>query len=361
MKRCLEICSIASEFPGSFVKNMQALIERAENSGIILEFVFPIEAEKRQWCKEISKKVKVYFVNASKAVISPSTYKQLRNILCKGNYDIVHCHYESYDIPTKIIKCVCRLPFRLIFHLHCNPLAFPEIYSPLKRIYYKLKYKFFTRNVELVAINDRDKKIIEGYSKKSQIRTILNGVSLSELSNKFIADKNNFMMLGWEFFTKGDDIVLDACKLLAQRGHNFKMFINGNDDTLQKINEYLNGPFPDYLEFQKPQYDRNDFFSLADVLIVASRTETFNYGIAEASYLGKHIITSDIHGVSWSFCLPNVHTFKSESSEELANLMEEYLLKGNEWQFDKQAVSNHIADRYSDSAWSKALIELYNE
>ena len=35
MKRCLEICAIASEFPGSFVKNMQALIERAENSGII--------------------------------------------------------------------------------------------------------------------------------------------------------------------------------------------------------------------------------------------------------------------------------------------------------------------------------------
>ena len=76
------------------------------------------------------------------------------------------------------------------------------------------------------------------------------------------------------------------------------------------------------------------FVKNMQVLIVASRTETFNYGIAEASYLGKHIITSDIHGVSWSFCLPNVHTFKSESAQELANLMEEYLLKGNEWLFD---------------------------
>lgn len=102
------------------------------------------------------------------------------------------------------------------------------------------------------------------------------------------------------------------------------------------------------------------FVKNMQVLIVASRTETFNYGIAEASYLGKHIITSDIHGVSWSFCLPNVHTFKSESVEELANLMEEYLLKSNEWQFDRKEVSNHIVDHYSDSVWSKSLIELYN-
>ncbi len=362
MKRCLEICSIASEFPGSFVKNMQALIERAEKEQIKIEFVFPPQAQEHLWCKQLSQKTKVHFVEASKAALNPKTYAQLGKILRKGNYDIVHCHYESYDIPTKVLKSFYHLRFRLICHLHCNPVACLEIYSPLKQIYYKIMYKYFTVGNELIAINKNDADVIAKFAKKATVHTILNGIDINDLKQKELANFScTFMMHGWEFYRKGVDLVIEACKFLHEKGYTFKTVINGNENTKKLIDEYLNGVLYDFLEFQEPQYNRNDFFDLSPVFIMASRSETFNYGIAEASYLGKHIITSDIHGVSWSFCLPNVHTFKSESVQELANLMEEYLLKGNEWEFDKQAVSNYIADRYSDSAWSKALIELYNE
>lgn len=46
MKRCLEICSISSEFSGGFIKNMDMLIDRTEKDQIQVGSVFPIGAEK---------------------------------------------------------------------------------------------------------------------------------------------------------------------------------------------------------------------------------------------------------------------------------------------------------------------------
>ncbi len=361
MKRCLEICSIASEFPGSFVKNMQALIERAEKKQIKIEFVFPPEAQEHLWCKQLSQKTNVYFVTASKAALNPKTYRQLGKILRNGNYDIVHCHYESYDIPTKILKSFYKFTFRLICHLHCNPVACLEIYSPLKQLYYKIMYKFFTVGNELIAINKNDADIITKFAKKATVYTILNGIDINDLKQKQPVNYScTFMMHGWEFYRKGVDLVIEACKILHEKGYTFKTVINGNENTKKLIDEYLNGTCYDFLKFQEPQYDRNNFFNLSPVFIMASRSETFNYGIAEASYLGKHIITSDIHGVSWCFCLPNVHIFENENVEGLANLMEDYLVNSKNWSFDKEQVAQHIVDHYSDTAWSKALIELYS-
>ncbi len=359
-KRCLQLCAIASEFPGSFIKQIQALAKKGEEEGVEMEFVFPVQAKERLWCKEISKKYKVFFVDSSKAAININTYRQLNAILKKGQYDIVHCHYEGYDIPTKVIKRWNRLSFKLIWHLHCNPMSRLELYTPLKRIYYTIRYRYFSKENLLITNNKTDAEVIVKYAKKAKVHTITNGVNVCGLEKKEIqAYPYTFMMLGWLFHIKGVDLVIEACKRLYEKGYSFKMLVNGNEKTLQQIKEYIQGDLPPYLYFQMPQYNRNDFFDLADVLIVASRSETFNYGIAEACYLGKHIITSNIHGVDWCFGLPNVHIFENESVEALANRMEEYILNNKAWLFDKKKVENFILDNYSDENWAKEMMKVY--
>ena len=222
-------------------------------------------------------------------------------------------------------------------------------------------YRYFTKGSELIAINQKDAEIIAKYAKKATVHTVLNGIDTSDLQQKSITNYScTFMMHGWEFYRKGVDLVIDACKILHDKGYDFKTVINGNDTTQEIMDAYLKGTHCDFLQFQEPQYNRNDFFDLSPVFVMASRSETFNYGIAEASYLGKYVITSDIHGVSWCFNLPNVHIFKSESAVDLAALMEEYLIHSEKWRFDKEYVTQYILDHYTDAAWSKALIELYN-
>ena len=62
MKKCIEFCSIASDFPGSFIKCMHKLMRESQKENMKIEFVFPYEAKDKIWCKNLMKETKVFFI-----------------------------------------------------------------------------------------------------------------------------------------------------------------------------------------------------------------------------------------------------------------------------------------------------------
>ena len=73
------------------------------------------------------------------------------------------------------------------------------------------------------------------------------------------------------------------------------------------------------------------------------------------------MICSNIPGMSWSFYLPNVNTFETESYESLACEMEKYLKNPSLFSFDKEFVRNEIMNNFSDEIWIKNMIEIYSK
>ena len=361
MKKCIEFCSIASDFPGSFIKCMHKLMRESQKENMKIEFVFPYEAKDKIWCKNLMKETKVYFISAKKASLNLKTYVEIYKILKNNNYDIIHSHYESFDINLFIMKKILKLKSRLIFHLHDCPLEHLNDVGIFKSLYYQLKYILFTKNVEIIAINKKNEETVKKFSKKCAYTKLLyNGISFDDLKyNNSISTIQTFITLGWDFYVKGDDLILKAADILFKKGYKFKLIINGNDTTFQQIKKFLKCDIPKYIEFQQPVIDRNDFFNKGNIFLQASRNETFSFGVCEASYAGKVVICSNIPGMSWSFYLPNVNTFESESYESLACEMEKYLKNPSLFSFDKEFVRNEIMNNFSDEIWIKNMIEIY--
>ena len=153
---------------------------------------------------------------------------------------------------------------------------------------------------------------------QERTRTVLNGIVTQRIADtrKSSAEKQyDFLTFGWDFMRKGVDLILSVCERLREEGYQFKLYLNGNDETWRVFKEYWKGSTPSYLICGNPTNDINSLFTKAKVFISASRAETFSYAICEAAYSGLPVISSDIPGVEWAHKLPTVSFFEAGGVE----------------------------------------------
>lgn len=351
----LQVCAYGADYPGNFIASLETLENTLKEKGIHTIYAFVEKAYMKPWCKLIQARTKVYFLPESKARVLPKTYRIFHKIYHENTVDIVHSHFELYDIPATI---TAPKGTKIFWHLH-DPI---DPGFGLRRIIWNLQYGIVGKRAKLISVSDfyRDSVIRMGFP-AVQTTTVLNCINLKRIHNCHNSSKKSydFLTFGWDFHRKGDDLILEACARLSKEGYNFRLLLNGNEQTWPKLHAYLQGEIPPWLICGDPVPDVNTLFATSNVFIQASRRETFSYAVCEAAYAGLPVISSNIPGLEWAHILPSVKFFQTEDIEQLYFLMKNYLdgqrCSDSEIESSQEFISKH----YSLNIWASKIIEQY--
>lgn len=353
----LFVCAYAAPYKGNFINSLENLENELIKKGHKVIYGFIEKAEKQNWCKEIQKRTKVYFLKPSR--FNLKTYYQIRKIYKNEKIDIVHSHFELYDIPVKIMA---NKNIKIFWHLHDAIDYDNEDF--IHKILNKLQYKYLSKNVKLISVCEYYRKqIIKIGMKEKNTITLLNGIDTSRI--KFVKNDRkieyDFYTFGWDYYRKGVDIIIKACAKLYEERKNFKLLLNGNESTWEELNKLYTNNLPNWLLKQDFVEDINDTMKQIGCFIQASRRETFSYAIGEMSYAGIDVIASDIEGTKWAKELPTVKFFKSEDSNELYHILKEFLenKESSHLVSDYNMSRDIIISKYSINNWTSKMLNIY--
>ena len=354
--KILHVCAYAASYEGNFIKSLYALESKMNGIGYETIYAFPEMAKNKGWCRELANRANVYFLPMAKARIKLQTYLKLRNIYKKNSdLTIIHTHFELYDIPVVITS---PKHVKIFWHLH-DAISNNGIKSV---IFNKLQYYVLSKNVRLLSVCDfyKDFVVELGFPEEHAV-TILNGIDLERVkplvSRK--VDCYKFLTFGWDYYAKGIDLILHACKSLSERNNNFSLILVCNEVM------WNSEIFKKYRRFQwliKQDFteDINMLFEKANCFISASRRETFSYAVAEAAYAGLPVISSDIPGLEWAKDIPTILHFQSENLNSLYKIMEKMVL-GNSSLDDVKMIEAReiIKQKYSVEIWTDRIVQQY--
>ena len=353
----LQVCAYAAEYEGNFIKSLYSLENQLARLGHNVIYAFPENAKEKVWCQQLQKRAKVYYLPLRMARILPQTYLQLRKIIKENNINIVHSHFELYDIPCNTMG---NKKVKVFWHLH-DPIN--KSSQITRNILNKLQYSIFSRNAKLLAVNDfyRNVVIKLGFNKNNTV-TVLNGIDLSRITYPYNKEKHkyDFLTFGWDFERKGSDIIFRALEKLSKEGYRFKLLFNCNECTIESVKSFFNNIIPEWIDIGMPVENINEIFSISRTFIQASRRETFSYAVCEAAYAGMDVISSDISGLEWAHKLPTVEFFDNEDVDGLYLLLKRRLDEGNLLNNDDIISSREqIENNFSTEVWAKNIIKHY--
>lgn len=359
--KVLQISNYYAEFKGSFISQLEILGEEILQSGGDIIYIFPNKASNIEWCKELAKSYKVYFVNCIDRKNKKKVIKELKEIINIENPDIVHSHFDGYDIA--ISKSTSKDTIK-IYHRHNEYdvdklIWYKKIYAlinvRLRMSYLKNKgYHVFTSN------NMFDEFINKGYSLKSRSKIIMNGISTKRLEEgSTYYNKHDkvviFSILG-NWHRKGGDILFSAIEKINSDG--IKVYL-ASIISREWIREKC-GYIPEWFIDLEITDNVKKYYDMADIFVSSSRKETFSYALAEAIYCKLPCISSDIDGVQWSKEIPSVTFFLNENVDDLVKKIEKILNeKYNDDVYEKS--KNYILNNYSEYRWVNNVIKFYRQ
>lgn len=235
-------------------------------------------------------------------------YFQLKKLLEKGNYDIIHCHTPMGSVITRLAAGKTRKRgTKVIYTAHGfhffkgAPILNWLIYYPIERI-------LAHRTDLLIAMNQEDYKRSKTFKVKRA--AFVNGVGLD--LNKFVeASPEEKQEVRRAFKLKDDDIfAISVAQLIKRKNHmvliqavaklnnpHFHLFICGDGvqeaELKAKAKELGVGHQIHFLGFRKDVYKIS---STADLFLFASLQEGLPVAIMEAMACGLPIVASRIRG-----------------------------------------------------------------
>ena len=351
----LQVCAFAAPAPGNFISSLVVLEKTLKQDGTETIYAFPEKAKKREWCIEIANRTKVYFLPEAKARIKPATYKTFKKIYKENHVQIIHSHFELYDVPATI---TAPKDAKVFWHLHD---ALKENYnkSPLSRkILTKLQYGVLNNKTTLLSASTEHALFAEklGFP-KNKIYYIPNGINTSKFNITDI-DSNNkkeyILFFGWDVQRKGVDVLVEAAREIDKE---IKIVVVGQE----KCEEYLKeNKASQNIECIMPVKDTNSLYKHALAFLHISRAEGFSYALLEALYVGLPIICSEIPENSFAHEFKNVIWVPSGNAKALTKALNlltsnKFVVKTEDIEFNR----NIIRNKYSIDGWVKTIKNNY--
>lgn len=154
-----------------------------------------------------------------------------------------------------------------------------------------LLYQRFFKGIKVILLADAIYKDIEKYVSKQDVYICPNGIPQA-LCTKSIAAKNNqiphLLFLSNLLINKGVFVLLDACKILKEKGYSFICkFVGGetaeiNATCFKEEVKIRNLSKNVIYEGKKYEKEKQDYFEKADIFIFPTLYETFGLVLLEA-------------------------------------------------------------------------------
>lgn len=353
MKQVLQVCAFGAPRPGNFIESMLALQQKLRKEGYETIYAFAETAKGKNWCEEIERESKVYFLPVAKARILPKTYLMLKKIYQENDISIVHSHFELYDIPVAVMA---PKNVKIIWHLHD---AIKENYTKAKvsrRILYKLQYGHLGKRATMMTASELHGRFaIELGFNSDRVVFVPNGINLERINTHYHQNnENSFLMFGWEVHRKGVDLLIDAEN--EMNSSNYDLVVVGQEECKKYIEENTKS---ECVRFINPVDDINNLYSGAKVFLHASRAEGLSYALLEVIYFGMYVICSDIPENMFAKEFLGVEYFENGRADQLRKLIEKYIDKNG---MEEAAVLKNralIKKKYSLETWCKSVMEIY--
>ncbi|TNF54558.1 glycosyltransferase family 1 protein [bacterium] len=168
-------------------------------------------------------------------------------------------------------------------------------------------------------------------TKGKKYAVIPNGINEELLSINSEEENDYILFLSRiDVYTKGLDILIDAFRNISERFNNVKLFFAGYEfNSTADLFQNLPGALRDrvkYVGFVSGQ-EKLELLSRARIFVLPSRHEAHPVSVLEALALGKAVLVSDIPALQYVGDQELGLTFKSGSSQDLAEKLS--ILLGN--------------------------------
>lgn len=360
----MQICSYSPNYSGAFIASLACLEKKLEEMAHNTIYAFPDTARNMEWCKEIQKRTRVYFLPHKNAVKNIKTYTTLRKIYKENKIGAVHCHFSDYDIPAML-----TVPKSAAVFIHFHGMFKESDWNGaniLKEIKHAAGGKFY-KNAYLIFVLEYYKEI--GCRKIFDINrafSLPNGIVLSNISKaEDSVKKYDFLTFAGEFYRKGGDLIFRVCDKLWNEGYKFKLLLCGGNQGAgwRDVDDFLtlNNMKSDWLERSETVEDVGVLRQASKSFVTASHMESFAYAAGEAAYAGLPVIASDIPGHKWAKEIPAVRFFADGDENELYKCMKKILEDGNDVLTAEQIQLSRriIENEYSIDVWTDKLLRIY--
>lgn len=294
---------------------------------------------------------------------------KLAKIIDTKNIEIVHIHWTK-DIPIVVLaKLFSKKKPKIIQTRHMTMTRFKDDFY----------HKFLYKNIDTIicvtkALEKQINKFIPQnirpktetlYLGSSDVPS-LNDLEIKEFKNNLDVN-NSFMisLIGRINPFKGQYLLIEAMKLLIEKGYDIKSYIIGHamkdeylDELKKQVVKYSLEDKIKFVGFTKEPYK---FMQVSDVVLMTSKNETFGLVTIEAMKNGTAVIASNSGGVLEIVDdEKNGLLFESENYNDLA-LKTEQLYKDSALKDSLAIEGKKTVDEFFDSEKQfEKLIKLFH-
>ena len=296
-KKVLEVC-LSPDLGG-----LELYMSRCTNE-LSKDFELSYVVSTKSKLKDFKKDIKKYEIKRKNS-FSLFTSLKLARIIDKEEIDVVHLHWTK-DIPIVVFakKFSKRKP-KIVQTRHMTMTRFKDDFY----------HKFLYKNIDSIicvtkAVEEQMKKFIP-----QNIRPKLEQLYLGANEAKFLSEEdikkfknelgvNDSFMIGLigrinEF--KGQYLLIEAVKLLKEKGLNIKSYIIGHamseeylENLKQKVKDY---ELKEQVIFVGFTNEPTKFMQACDTVLMTSKNETFGLVTIEAMKIGTAVIGANSGGV----------------------------------------------------------------
>ncbi len=351
--KVLQVCAFGAPNPGNFIASLTALERELKAKGAETVYAFAETARDKGWCRELCRTHKVYFLPVAKARILPRTYAIFRRIYREEQVDIVHSHFELYDIPATV---TAPRGTKVFWHLHDAIKLGYEKGRLSRKLLTRLQYGFFGRWARLLSVSEEHKAFVEqlGFPRENSCYCP-NGIRLERIRDAAGGDEERFfLMFGWEVERKGVDLGVEAVRQC--REDVLPLLVVGEERCKEYIESCGMGQ---RVRYSPPVPDVNELYRHAKAFLHISRAEGQSYALIEAVYAGLPVICSDIPEDRFAEVFCNAHFVPNEAPERIAREMEALMDRPAPTEEELAHDRKIIRERYSLEAWCGRIMREY--
>jgi L-malate glycosyltransferase len=235
-----------------------------------------------------------------------SITKRIGQYINENKIDIVHTHGPRANLFGAFLKK--RTSFTWITTIHSDPRDDFMGQGIKGKIFTQLNLWAIKRADHYFAISDKFKDILIGFGiERNKITTIVNGIKFDVEPSKhynridFNLKDNDLVVIMVARLEKVKDhtTALEALKKVIPHNPSIKLVLVGEGTEKQEIDSLVNRlGLEDHVLLLGHREDVTELFSLADLSLLTSKSESFPLVLLEAARAGVPAITTNVGGVS---------------------------------------------------------------
>lgn len=323
---------------------------------------------------------KFHFIPIQRSPFKPQNIKaisQLKEIIKKGNYDIIHCHTPMGAVSARIATKLAKSKAKVIYTAH--GFHFFKGASAVNWLcYYPIEKLLAHWTDTLITINSEDYE--RARNKKFKVRDEIvkvNGVGVDlskfavvtdekkqQLREEYGISKESFVLIypGDLVPGKNQAMIFRAISLLKDKIPTIKLLLPGQpkfiDDYKAMVKEL---GVEQYVEFMGYRRDIPQLVALSDISVSASRREGLPVNLIEALAIGNPIIATNARGNSDVVeDGVNGYIIEQDNHQQMADKI--YQVYSDKALYNKMSkASLQLSEKYSVENVNKSLAEIYKK